>query len=205
MKQFCNRKREREDLIDETYTIPSQNKKMKNDEFSLPQNLSEMHDLNNMNINLIDSTMDKTNCINMLEKNSNSTMQSKKDIVFPEPKNPEGLFKVINFKENQNPNKNLNIKNIELQFDEIEEENIPLIKSKSSFFYNSNIKRELFSDSSSSSNCSNNNNYNNSSHYSYSNSCPEEYYPYEIGELIENQYLVSFIYFLKIYLYYFYR
>ena len=199
MRQFCNRKREREELIDETYTIPSQNKKMKNDEFSLPQNLSEIHDLTNMNINLIDSTMGKTNSINMFEKNSNSTLQSKKDLVFPDIKIPDGLFKIINFKENQNVNRNLDIKNIELQFDEIEEENFP-IKSKSSFFYNSNIKRELFSDSSSSSNCSNNNNYNNSSHYSYSNSCPEEYYPYEIGELIENQYLVSLIYILIIFI-----
>jgi hypothetical protein len=57
------------------------------------------------------------------------------------------------------------------------------------------IKRELFSKSSSSSNCSNNNNnYNNSSHYSYSNSNHEEYYPYQLGEIIDEQYLVIHIF-----------
>jgi len=55
---------------------------------------------------------------------------------------------------------------------------------------NINIKKELLSNRSSF-HSKVNSNYNSSSHYSFSNSSHDEYYPYEIGEIIENEYKVS--------------
>ena len=91
--------------------------------------------------------------------------------------------------ENHIQNENQNLKKIELEFDEILEERIPKIKFKS-FTMNINIKKELLSNRSSF-HSKVNSNYNSSSHYSFSNSSHDEYYPYEIGEIIENEYKVS--------------
>ena len=100
MKQFCNKKREREEIEDESLTNPNPNKKVKTLDFTIPQKLGEINDFNNINISFAD-----TNSINKLEKHSNSTLQSKIDQVIPEIKNPV-VFKLINYNENQNPNQN---------------------------------------------------------------------------------------------------
>lgn len=181
MNEFCNKKRKREDNEGESeeFTIPVQNKKIKKLEITFPQEISQVSELNKMNINFIESNLDKTNNSFNKDKNSISTLQSKNDQVSSNTKNSL-LFNVIKFDENQNQNQNK--KKIQLHFEEIAEDKIPKIKSKS-FVINLNIKREFLSCSSYSSN-----NYNNSSHYTSTSN--EEYYPYEIGEIIENQYVV---------------
>ena len=177
MNEFCNKKRKREDNEGESeeFTIPVQNKKIKKLEIIFPQEISQVSELNKMNINFIESNLDKTNNSFNKDKNSISTLQSKNDQVSSNTKNSL-LFNVEN--QNQNQNK----KKIQLHFEEIAEDKIPKIKSKS-LVINLNIKREFLSCSSYSSN-----NYNNSSHYTSTSN--EEYYPYEIGEIIENQYVV---------------
>ena len=62
MKQFCNKKREREEIEDESLTNPNQNKKVKTLDFTIPQKLGEINDFNNINISFAD-----TNSINKLE------------------------------------------------------------------------------------------------------------------------------------------
>lgn len=188
MYQFCNRKRKREDEENgEKFTNPDQNqdKKVKKDEIYFTQEISELSDFTS-----IDS---KNISFNKPDQNSISTLQSKNEQI-PFNTNNTFLFKVAEFNEIQNHNENQNWKKIELEFEEIQEEKKPTIKLKS-FALNINIKKQLLS------NCSsfhskNNSNYNSSSHYSFSSSSHDEYYPYEIGEIIDNEYLVSYYLFL---------
>ena len=180
MNQFCNKKRKREENENEDiFAIPDKNKKLKKIEFSFPQEVSELSDFTSN-----DSHLDKNISFNNIEDiNSNSSLLSKNDQINSNTNNAF-LFKVKKYKE-----KEVNIKNfkkIELQFEEIAEEQNPIIKSKS-FALEINIKRELLSYYSIYSNSC----YQDSSSH-YSNSTSQDlYYPYEIGELIENQYLVS--------------
>lgn len=179
MNQFCNRKRKREENENEDiFAIPDQNKKIKKIEFSFPQETSELSDFT-----LNDSNIDKNISFNNNDINSNSSLLSKNDQMNLNANN-NFLFKVKKFNENEANKKNF--KKIELKFEEIAEEENPIIKSKS-FALEINIKRELLSNYSFySDSC-----YQDSSSH-YSNSTNQDlYYPYEIGELIENQYLVS--------------
>ena len=180
MNQFCNRKRKREEKEDEDiFAIPEQYKKIKKIEFSFPQEASELSDFTS-----IDSHIDKNISFNNIDKNSNSSLLSKNDQININTNN-SFLFKVK--KQDENVIKNKNLKKIELKFEEIVENQNPIIKSKS-FDLEINIKRELLSNYSSF--YSNSSYQDSSSHYSNSTS-QDLYYPYEIGELIENQYLVS--------------
>lgn len=194
MNQFINRKRKREEEEEEEenediFAIPNRNKKIKKIQFSFPQETSEISDFTS-----IDSHLDKNISFNKIDKDSNSTLFSKNEQLSYNTKKNSFLFQINKFDENQIQNQNF--KKIELEFEEIDEDKNPIIKSKS-LALNINIKRELLS--SYSSNFSNNNSYkDSSSYYSYSNSNKDAYYPYEIGEIIENQYLVSnFIFYLN--------
>ena len=181
MNQFCNKKRKREeDENEQIFTIPDENKKIKKYEITFPQETSELSDITS-----IDS---KNFSFCKPDKNSNSTLQSKNEQISFNTKN-SFLFNVAKINENHIQNEKQNLKKIELEFDEILEERIPKIKFKS-FTMNINIKKELLSNRSSF-HSKVNSNYNSSSHYSFSNSSHDEYYPYEIGEIIENEYKVS--------------
>ena len=159
MKQFCNKKRQREKENDQSLDefILSNNKKEKKSQILVPQD-------NNININLIDN--------NKLDKYSNSTLQSKNDFLFETKK--EEIFKIINYNNKENKIENNIIKMIETSiFDTI----IPSRTKAKSY-------KELRSFSLSSENYRN----------SYSDySLPEDYFPFEIGEIIQNKYKV-FIY-----------
>ena len=159
MKQFCNKKRQREKENDQSFDefILSNNKKEKKSQILVPQD-------NNININLIDN--------NKLDKYSNSTLQSKNDFLFETKK--EEIFKIINYNNKENKIENNVIKMIETSiFDTI----IPS-KTKAKSY------KELRNFSLSSENYRN----------SYSDySIPEDYFPFEIGEIIQNKYEV-FIY-----------
>ena len=159
MKQFCNKKRQREKENDQSLDefILSNNKKEKKSQILVPQD-------NNININLIDN--------NKLDKYSNSTLQSKNDFLFESKK--EEIFKIINYNNKENKIENNIIKMIETSiFDTI----IPS-KTKAKSY------KELRNFSLSSENYRN----------SYSDySIPEDYFPFEIGEIIQNKYEV-FIY-----------
>ena len=159
MKQFCNKKRQREKENDQSLDefILSNNKKEKKSQILVPQD-------NNININLIDN--------NKLDKYSNSTLQSKNDFLFETKK--EEIFKIINYNNKENKIENNVIKMIETSiFDTI----IPS-KTKAKSY------KELRNFSLSSENYRN----------SYSDySLPEDYFPFEIGEIIQNKYEV-FIY-----------
>ena len=87
MKQFCNKKRQREKENDQSFDefILSNNKKEKKSQILVPQD-------NNININLIDN--------NKLDKYSNSTLQSKNDFLFETKK--EEIFKIINYNNKEN-------------------------------------------------------------------------------------------------------
>ena len=196
MKEFCNKKRKREENeLEEDFTIPMENRKIKKIEINFPQVVTQANDLNtinNMNINIIESTstVDKNNNSFNKDKNSISTLQSKNDQISSNTNNSI-LFKVINLKEKQNEKENK--EKIQNKFEQIEEEKMPRIKAKS-FVLDINIKRDFLSISYSS---YSSNNYYNSSHYS--NTSNEDYYPYTIGEILENQfsvinYLFNFIY-----------
>ena len=180
MNQFCNKKRKREENENEDiFAIPDQNKKIKKLEFSFPQEVSLLSDFTSN-----DSHIDKNISFNNIVINSNSSLLSKNDQMNLNANN-SFLFKVKKYDENEMKNKNF--KKIELKFEEIVEEEIPIKKSKS-FALEINIKRELLSNNSS---FYSNSSYKDSSSH-YSNSTNQDlYYPYEIGELIENQYLVS--------------
>ena len=159
MKQFCNKKRQREKENDQSLDefILSNNKKEKKSQILVPQD-------NNININLIDN--------NKLDKYSNSTLQSKNDFLFETKK--EEIFKIINYNNKENKIENNVIKMIETSiFDTI----IPSRAKAKSY-------KELRSFSLSSENYRNSN-----SDYSI----PEDYFPFEIGEIIQNKYEV-FIY-----------
>ena len=181
MNQFCSKKRNREeDGNEELFPDPNENKKVKKLDISFPQENCDLSDFTS-----VDSNRDK-NTSNKIDKNSVSTFESKNELITFNAKNAM-LFKVTKY---INPNQNnYNIKKIELEFDGIKEENITKIKSKS-FILDINIKSELLSDSQSSLNSRNNSDYISSSHYSYSDE-QDEFYPYEINEIIENQYKVS--------------
>lgn len=182
MNQFINRKRKREEESEDIFAIPNQNKKMKKLDFSFPQETSELCDFTS-----IDSHPDKNFYFNKIDNDSNSTLLSKNEQLSFNTKNNSFLFQINKLDENLI--KNLNFKNIELEFEEINEDKNPIIKAKS-LVLDINLKRQLLS--SYSSDFSNNNSYKDSSSYnSYSNSNKDAYYPYEIGEIIENQYLVS--------------
>ena len=196
MKEFCNKKRKREENeLEEDFTIPMENRKIKKIEINFPQvvtQANELNTINNMNINIIESTstVDKNNNSFNKDKNSISTLQSKNDQISSNTNNSI-LFKVINLKEKQNEKENK--EKIQNKFEQIEEEKMPRIKAKS-FVLDINIKRDFLSISYSS---YSSNNYYNSSHYS--NTSNEDYYPYTIGEILENQfsvinYLFNFIY-----------
>ena len=116
---------------------------------------------NNININLIDN--------NKLDKYSNSTLQSKNDFLFESKK--EEIFKIINYNNKENKIENNIIKMIETSiFDTI----LPS-KTKAKSY------KELRNFSLSSENYRN----------SYSDySIPEDYFPFEIGEIIQNKYEV---------------
>ena len=156
MKQFCNKKRQREKENDQSLDefILSNNKKEKKSQILVPQD-------NNININLIDN--------NKLDKYSNSTLQSKNDFLFETKK--EEIFKIINYNNKENKIENNVIKIIETSiFDTI----IPS-KTKAKSY------KELRNFSLSSENYRN----------SYSDySIPEDYFPFEIGEIIQNKYEV---------------
>ena len=156
MKQFCNKKRQREKENDQSLDefILSNNKKEKKSQILVPQD-------NNININLIDN--------NKLDKYSNSTLQSKNDFLFESKK--EEIFKIINYNNKENKIENNIIKMIETSiFDTI----IPS-KTKAKSY------KELRNFSLSSENYRN----------SYSDySIPEDYFPFEIGEIIQNKYEV---------------
>ena len=156
MKQFCNKKRQREKENDQSLDefILSNNKKEKKSQILVPQD-------NNININLIDN--------NKLDKYSNSTLQSKNDFLFETKK--EEIFKIINYNNKENKIENNIIKMIETSiFDTI----IPS-KTKAKSY------KELRNFSLSSENYRN----------SYSDySIPEDYFPFEIGEIIQNKYEV---------------
>ena len=156
MKQFCNKKRQREKENDQSLDefILSNNKKEKKSQILVPQD-------NNININLIDN--------NKLDKYSNSTLQSKNDFLFETKK--EEIFKIINYNNKENKIENNIIKMIETSiFDTI----IPS-KTKAKSY------KELRNFSLSSENYRN----------SYSDySLPEDYFPFEIGEIIQNKYEV---------------
>ena len=156
MKQFCNKKRQREKENDQSLDefILSNNKKEKKSQILVPQD-------NNININLIDN--------NKLDKYSNSTLQSKNDFLFESKK--EEIFKIINYNNKENKIENNVIKMIETSiFDTI----IPS-KTKAKSY------KELRNFSLSSENYRN----------SYSDySIPEDYFPFEIGEIIQNKYEV---------------
>ena len=156
MKQFCNKKRQREKENDQSLDefILSNNKKEKKSQILVPQD-------NNININLIDN--------NKLDKYSNSTLQSKNDFLFETKK--EEIFKIINYNNKENKIENNIIKMIETSiFDTI----IPS-KTKAKSY------KELRNFSLSSENYRN----------SYSDySIPEDYFPFEIGEIIQNEYEV---------------
>ena len=176
MNQFCNKKRNRDNVENEyNFAIPSKNKKTQKAEISFPQESSELSDLS-----LNDSNINNNISINKIDQNSISTMHSKNDQKSTDTNN-SFFFKDKKYEDNQN------FKNIENKFEEIEEEKPPLIKPKS-FKIDINIRQELLS---SYSYYSNNTYKNSSSYYSYSNSSKEEYYPYQIGELIGKQYIVS--------------
>jgi hypothetical protein len=185
MKEFCNKKRRREENeLDEDFTMPIENRKIKKIEISFPQELShpnELNTINNMNFNFIESSIDKNNNSFNKDKNSISTLQSKIDQISSNT-NDSLIFNVIAVK--QKPKENHNEEKNQIKFEEIEEEKKPKIKYKS-FVLDINIKRDFLSISYSS---YNSNNYYNSSHYS--NSSNGDYYPYEIGEIIDNQYSV---------------
>ena len=137
------------------------------DEFILSNNKKEKKSQilvpqdNNININLIDN--------NKLDKYSNSTLQSKNDFLFETKK--EEIFKIINYNNKENKIENNVIKMIETSiFDTI----IPS-KTKAKSY------KELRNFSLSSENYRN----------SYSDySIPEDYFPFEIGEIIQNKYEV---------------
>ena len=156
MKQFCNKKRQREKENDQSLDefILSNNKKEKKSQILVPQD-------NNININLIDN--------NKLDKYSNSTLQSKNDFLFESKK--EEIFKIINYNNKENKIENNIIKMIETSiFDTI----LPS-KTKAKSY------KELRNFSLSSENYRN----------SYSDySIPEDYFPFEIGEIIQNKYEV---------------
>ena len=156
MKQFCNKKRQREKENDQSLEefILSNNKKEKKSQILVPQD-------NNININLIEN--------NKLDKYSNSTLQSKNDFLFETKK--EEIFKIINYNNKENKIENNVIKMIETSiFDTI----IPS-KTKAKSY------KELRNFSLSSENYRN----------SYSDySIPEDYFPFEIGEIIQNKYEV---------------
>jgi hypothetical protein len=185
MKEFCNKKRRREENeSEEDFTMPIENRKIKKIEISFPQELShpnELNTINNMNFNFIESSIDKNNNSFNKDKNSISTLQSKIDQISSNT-NDSLIFNVIAVK--QKPKENHNEEKNQIKFEEIEEEKKPKIKYKS-FVLDINIKRDFLSISYSS---YNSNNYYNSSHYS--NSSNGDYYPYEIGEIIDNQYSV---------------
>ena len=159
MKQFCNKKRQREKENVQSFDefILSNNKKEKKSQILVPQD-------NNININLIDN--------NKLDKYSNSTLQSKNDFLFETKK--EEIFKIINYNNKENKIENNIIKMIETSiFDTI----LPSRTKAKSY-------KEIRSFSLSSENYRN----------SYSDySLPEDYFPFEIGEIIQNKYEV-FIY-----------
>ena len=159
MKQFCNKKRQREKENDQSFDefILSNNKKEKKSQILVPQD-------NNININLIEN--------NKLDKYSNSTLQSKNDFLFETKK--EEIFKIINYNNKENKIENNIIKMIETSiFDTI----LPSRTKAKSY-------KEIRSFSLSSENYRN----------SYSDySLPEDYFPFEIGEIIQNKYEV-FIY-----------
>lgn len=184
MSQFCNKKRKREEEEIENgqqiFTIPEQNKKLKKYIISFPQEVSELSEITS-----IDS---KNFYFNNQDQNSISTFQSKYEQI-PSNTNNSFLFKVKKFNENQKEIHLKNLKKIESEFDEIQEDKIPE-KKINSVTININIKKNLLSNRSSF-NSKNNSNYNSSSHYSMSSSNHDEYYPYEVGEIIENEYLVS--------------
>ena len=156
MKQFCNKKRQREKENDQSLDefILSNNKKEKKSQILVPQD-------NNININLIDN--------NKLDKYSNYTLQSKNDFLFESKK--EEIFKIINYNNKENKIENNIIKMIETSiFDTI----LPS-KTKAKSY------KELRNFSLSSENYRN----------SYSDySIPEDYFPFEIGEIIQNKYEV---------------
>ena len=156
MKQFCNKKRQREKENDQSLDefIISNNKKEKKPQILVPQD-------NNININLIEN--------NKLDKYSNSTLQSKNDFLFESKK--EEIFKIINYNNKENKIENNIIKMIETSiFDTI----LPSRTKAKSY-------KELRSFSLSSENYRN----------SYSDySLPEDYFPFEIGEIIQNKYEV---------------
>ena len=159
MKQFCNKKRQREKENDQSLDefILSNNKKEKKSQILVPQD-------NNININLIEN--------NKLDKYSNSTLQSKNDFLFESKK--EEIFKIINYNNKENKIENNIIKMIETSiFDTI----LPSRTKAKSY-------KEIRSFSLSSENYRN-------SYNDYS--LPEDYFPFEIGEIIQNKYEV-FIY-----------
>ena len=156
MKQFCNKKRQREKENDQSLDefILSNNKKEKKSQILVPQD-------NNININLIDN--------NKLDKYSNSTLQSKNDFLFETKK--EEIFKIINYNNKENKIENNIIKMIETSiFDTI----LPSRTKAKSY-------KEIRSFSLSSENYRN-------SYIDYS--LPEDYFPFEIGEIIQNKYEV---------------
>ena len=185
MNHFCNRKRKREDNSNENNekeelcTIPNQNKKAKQYEFSYPQEPSELSDLT-----FIDSRLDKNTSLNKIEKNSNSTLESKNEQTSI---NNNNCFVYQMSKFDKNQNQNYNLKKIELAFHEIEEER----NYSKSFTIMINIKKELLSNYVPIYSKNNSNKNDSSSQESNSDSNHEDYYPYEIGEIIENQYSVS--------------
>ena len=106
---------------------------------------------------------------NKLDKYSNSTLQSNTELFLFQAKKNE-IFKIINYENNPNKKDKNIIKNIEQSF---KDKRISLTKAKS-LRERSNIS--LSSDS-----------YKNTEN---SISTQEEYYPYQIGEIINNKYTV---------------
>ena len=154
MKEFCNKKREREKEDDQSFDsfILSNNKKAKRSEILYSQE---------NNINLFDN--------NKLEKYSNSTLQSKNDFLFEVKKNE--IFKIINYDTKENKIENNLIKIIETSlFDSIlpSKTKAKSYKELRSFSLCSDKYRNSFDD------------------YSIS----EDYFPFEIGEIIQNKYTV---------------
>lgn len=194
MEQFCNRKRKREENSNENNENEdlfnlNQNKKIKQFEFSYPQEPSEFSDFTS-----VDSRLDKNTSLNKIEKDSNSTLQSKNEQASI---NNNNCFLFQHPKFNKKQNQIYNLKKIELAFGEIEEQK----NHSKSFTITVNIRKELLSNYPSIYSKNNSNN-NSSSQESNSESNHEEYYPYEIGEIIVNQYKVSkFIFLIYVFIF----
>ena len=137
-------------------------------------------------MNSIDPSSDNESIINKIEKNSLSTIQSKKDQA-KESQNSAFIFKLMNDEDKLKKSRKKKLPKFEPIYDR------KLLKLyQKSHDIKFNIKRILYSKSYSSCSYSsfNSSKYNNSSHYSNSGNTIN-YYPYEINEIISKKYVIT--------------